>query len=76
MSNPQFKNEDVWKVAQTLLDHFVIWDVQCGMNAYNECRYCNGHVYWDKDGADIVHDSNCPVLVAKDLLTGAPDDWV
>jgi Protein of unknown function (DUF3222) len=51
-------------VLKTAIEH----EVQCGRNAYNECRHCNGHVYWDEPVEDIEHEPNCPVLFAKSVL--------
>ena len=65
-----FNPDDVKRVAEALLDWHYDYDVQSGMNAYNECKHCSGKVYWNIDAEKIKHDSNCVVLIAKDLLTG------
>lgn len=34
------------------------------------CIFCNSNSYYDTDGhGEIVHSENCPVLVAKEVLT-------
>lgn len=65
-----FNANDVKRVAEALLEWHYDYDVQHGMNAYNECRFCSGRVYWNKDVNEIKHDADCVVLIAKDLLTG------
>lgn len=69
---PQFVAEEVWKVARALLDNAHSYEVTHGRNAYNECNHCRGNVYHDQDVERIQHEADCPVLVARDLLTGAP----
>ena len=69
---PQFSPTDVWAVARAFLEMHYDSDVSRGMNAYNECRYCNGKIDWREDPEKIKHEPTCPVLVARDLLTGAP----
>jgi len=70
---PDFAATDVWDVARAMLATAIDNDVSCGMNAYNLCRHCNGSINWDKPHDDIVHEPSCPVLIARDLLTGAPN---
>jgi hypothetical protein len=65
-----FNEKDVKRVAESLLEWHIDWEVSRGMNAYNECKHCNGRVYWNKDITNLKHDTNCVVLIAKDLLTG------
>ena len=71
---PRFDPHDVWKVARALLGNAINYEVTCGMNAYNECAYCSGHVYWNQDADTIQHDHNCPVQIARDLLVGATEN--
>lgn len=74
MTGPAFDPMDVYAVARALLENAISHDVESpgGRNSYNECNYCRGHVYWDQDSGRIVHELTCPVLVARDLLAGAP----
>lgn len=66
--SPEFSVDDVRSVATALLEVATRNDVTRGMNAYNECRFCNGEVWWNEPDDKIVHESNCPVLKARDLM--------
>ena len=65
-----FKKEDVLLVAKVLVEDAVMYrdggDYE--MDGY-ECEHCCG----EKTVAieDFKHETDCPVLVAQDLLTGA-----
>lgn len=76
MSASHFDPSDVLVVARALLENAISRDVESpgGRNSYNECNYCRGHVHWNQDSETIMHEATCPVLVARDLLTGAPDE--
>lgn len=65
-----FNPTDVKRVAEALLEWHIDWDIAHGMNAYNECKHCNGKVYWNRDIRELNHDPDCVVLIAKDLITG------
>ena len=69
-----FAPADVWKVARALLANAINWDRERGRNAYNECAHCSAWVYHNEDADKIEHKPECPVLAARDLLTGAPPD--
>lgn len=56
------------RLAEGVLRHATDYNVQHGKNAYNECNFCRGYVYWDEDAANIEHDPDCLVLVAKATL--------
>lgn len=71
-TTPQFAATDVWAVARAFLENAIEYQTDRGMNSYNECRHCRGKVWWEKDADEIEHEPTCPVLVARDLLTGAP----
>lgn len=63
--------EDVKIVASAMIeDH---WQLdESGKNCFIECRHCRGYgryVGYDYNPDMIVHKLDCPVLVAKDLLT-------
>ncbi len=76
MRDPQFNTIDVWKLARAVVENHAEWD-HAG-SAYSDydkyvCRFC------DRDSArrpdwKILHDTDCPVLIAQDLLTGAPNN--
>lgn len=72
MLPPRFVAEEVWTVARAFLENAVSHDVTHGRNAYNECNHCAGYVYWNEDSSTIKHEKDCPVLIARDLLTGSP----
>lgn len=63
--------EDVKIVAKSLIENH--WQLdESGYNCYIECRYCYGaarYQGYDYDPSMIPHKLDCPVLVAKDLLT-------
>jgi len=69
-----FSPEDVRTVAKALLeDH---WTFDSGDYSRDQCccNYCDGKTReWSswKDYEQIPHDLNCPVLIARDLLTGS-----
>lgn len=70
--SPQFVAEEVWQVAQALVDNHVDEDVAIGRNAYHVCRHCGDVVFHNRSVDSIQHNRACVVLVARDLLTGAP----
>lgn len=69
---PQFRKEDVWAVAAAIGDG-INYEVTYGRNAYDECMHCGASRYHDKKdfpAKRFLHDKNCVVLIARDLLTG------
>ena len=73
MSEVEFNTDDVIKVAAALLEEHSYWD--SGDYAKDECccNYCSGRSpQWSiwSDIDKIVHELDCPVLIARDLLTG------
>ena len=70
----KFSPEDVRILAQTVIDGCETYDDYHG----DHCRHCNGRYSWGmfdgkwqkNEAAGIIHKSECPVLVAKDCLTG------
>lgn len=64
----QFNPDDVRIVANALLSHYTYREER-GLHEYFCCSYCKSWVYSDEDIKDIEHNLNCPVLVARDLLT-------
>jgi len=70
---PQFVAEEVWRVAQSVVEN-AISEVDCGRDgAFNTCQHCYERVWWQEPYEKIVHKPDCLFLVARDLLTGAPD---
>lgn len=76
---PQFNPEDVWAVARALGDGVYI--DEGGRTAYRRCSHCDASEYHDWRADDTLdgsyarnfkHKPNCPVFIARDLLTGAP----
>ena len=65
-----FKKEDVLIVAKALEEDAVMYQDggDYGMDGY-ECEYCRGEKTVARE--DFKHETDCPVLVAQDLLTGA-----
>lgn len=72
MTTPNFNQDDVWKVARALLEWAVSHDVSHGRMAVNECNHCDARIDWREPDDKIQHKPDCPVLAARDLLTGAP----
>jgi hypothetical protein len=66
MTERIFSADDVRKVATALLETAIDWDDGHGNN---ECRHCMRREPWRSDGSKIDHKLDCPVLVARDLLT-------
>jgi hypothetical protein len=63
---PEFSKEDIYKVARAIVDECIELDNYD--NYY--CSFCLEDTYsFNKE--NIKHDTDCPVLVAKDLLTGS-----
>lgn len=73
---PQFVAEDVWRVAQAMLCDAVSERDHGRGGAYNTCQHCDERVWWKEPYEKIVHKPNCLVLVARDLLTGAPEEII
>ena len=67
-----FHPNDVKILAETIMDSY--WQLdESGKNCYVQCRYCyraRYYVGYDYKPESIVHALECPVLYAKDLLTG------
>jgi len=57
------RESDIKIVCEALIEKFE----QCENNSYDHCRYCGSDE--TKQNGDYVHEVDCPVLVAKDLLT-------
>jgi hypothetical protein len=69
---PSFSKEDVWKVARAALRNWYHYDDSCRVD-YTQCIHCERTIdgYLPKQ---LKHSSDCPVLAAQDLLTGAPTE--
>ena len=67
-TEPQFKKEDVWAVAQVVAEE---WR-RSGGDRPDYCAYCYVKFGWNTLLDTVVHHSDCVVLIARDLLTGRP----
>jgi len=57
------RESDIKIVCEALIEKFEQYE----NNSYDHCRYCGSDE--TKQNGDYVHEVDCPVLVAKDLLT-------
>lgn len=66
-----FKKEDVIAVAEALVNPDTYADYDGGDYGSQRyvCMYCDGSSRIDTSHLDITHDLDCPVLIARDLLT-------
>lgn len=66
-----FNPEDVSKVAKAFIERH--WELnESGKNCYIQCIHCLAYARYqgyDYHPAMIIHHVECPVLIAKDLLT-------
>lgn len=66
-----FNPEDVKIVAKALIDQH--WELdESGKNCHIYCMHCGAqarYVGYEYDPDKITHKLDCPVLIAKDLLT-------
>jgi len=74
---PEFAATDVWAVARALIEGSEYVDDK-GRCAYTCCNHCSASESYDFGSnavnRPLVHEAHCPVLMARDLLTGAPKD--
>ena len=73
---PLFAKDDVWAVARAIERDWARLD-EGGYNAYLWCGHCDEKVPHDegetkREMQSFPHKSDCVVLKARDLLTGAP----
>jgi hypothetical protein len=72
-NEPQFKKEEVWAVARAIGSGLYV--DESGMNAHQICMHCRETRYysWNPEptAESFVHLPQCPVLIARDILTGA-----
>ncbi len=61
--------ENTKRLAEALVRVSYNHDVTYGMNAYNECRLCGQSVLWSTDESEIEHDSECPIVLARQILS-------
>lgn len=76
---PKFADDDVWKVARALIEESEWLDENTGRSQNRQtCRHCGEWqpYNWGPGPSfpPIIHEPTCPVLVARDLLTGAPEN--
>lgn len=72
-----FSPQDVWRVARAIGEGVYVDETQ-SKNSYERCLHCEAFRYHDWKhgyavGPGFQHESHCPVLIARDLLTGAPE---
>jgi hypothetical protein len=84
MKTPNFKTEDVWRIASALLDIGLTHDEGAGRCTYTHytltcpCCYNSVECNWQDVGtyeASFKHTPNCEMLIAQDILTNAPDEY-
>ena len=64
-----FNKQDVLKVVRAMLGNHIEYGERNGQ-AYYSCFHCDKSAcQGNMDNARITHKLNCPVLVARDLLT-------
>lgn len=61
----EFDKEDIKKVAEAMVGDCITYD---GYSDDYSCDFCSGHRVYQQE--KFVHQLDCPVLVAQDLLTG------
>lgn len=60
--------EDVVILAEAILEHWQYYDNGDYSPTFYSCEFCTGHSI--KSYEDVEHTLDCPVLVAKDVMTG------
>ncbi len=63
----EFAKEDVLTLAKAILEDCVMFRETCDYRGEYNCEYCNSRSY---ELEDFNHELTCPVLVAKDVMTG------
>lgn len=67
--------KDIKQLCCAILDHYIEEDLSsCDRCIFCSTRYGNVHDRYHKHGKQEPHDSDCPVLVARDVMTGI-DKW-
>jgi len=51
----------IWQVVNDIIKH---WEKASAAGSYSICMICQGVAF---DGAPIVHEGNCTVMVAREL---------
>ncbi|CAH0532183.1 hypothetical protein UAM5_00066 [Ralstonia phage UAM5] len=75
MSKPDFNPADVYAVARAIGGGVQIEDY--GRSSHQVCTYCGMSRYhsWQNGSFEgFQHKPGCVVLIARDLLTGAPKE--
>ncbi len=70
LSSPE-REKDIQTLCKSVLVSCINWEYQS--NSYDRfyCVFCNSEVNdHSHTGDDIVHKTDCPYLIAKDLITG------
>lgn len=64
-----FNKKDVIVIAKALIEDSVTY-IDSDRNPYYWCEYCGAElISYGKSQKDFEHKTDCPVLVAKDILT-------
>lgn len=66
-----FQTSDVIAVAKALLEDYAWFDTGDYSKDQYVCNYCDARTgCWAINPNRIKHELDCPVLIARDLLTG------
>ena len=80
MSDPRFSATDVWRVAKAVIESWGRFSESHDGDRM-KCRHCGSWDYVmfdiekDRSVYRVPHKQFCPVLLAQDLLTGAPEEY-
>ena len=64
--------EDVRKIATALLKTAIEIVSEEDGGAHNQCKLCGASVPWLQTGDEIKHADDCPVVIAKQILSARP----
>ena len=64
--------DDVRKIATALLKTAIEIVSEEDGGAHNQCKLCGASVPWLKTGDEISHAPDCPVVIAKGILSSKP----
>lgn len=61
------REKDIQAVCKAILNFGIQNTGDSGMGG--QCPFCYTGCGWNDDLLDILHEPNCPILIAKDLTT-------
>jgi len=64
--------DDVRTIAAALLKTAIEIVSEEDGGAQNQCKLCNASVPWLQTGDEIKHKPDCPVVIAKTILSAKP----